>query len=63
MRSTDLTDNMVVEAVNGQTFTINLGNGARITDQTGQISEIILTDVQATNGIIHVLEKVIIPAL
>lgn len=63
VRSTDLTDNMVVETVNGQTFTINLGNGARITDQTGQTSEIILTDVQATNGIIHVLEKVIIPAL
>lgn len=63
VRSTDLTDNMVVEAVNGQTFTINLGNGATITDQTGQTSEIILTDVQATNGVIHVLEKVIIPAL
>ncbi len=63
VRSTDFTDNMVVEAVNGQAFTISLGNGARITDQMGQTSEIILTDVQATNGVIHVLEKVLIPAL
>jgi uncharacterized surface protein with fasciclin (FAS1) repeats len=63
VRSTNLTDNMAVEAVNGQTFMINLGNGVRITDQSGQTSQIILTDVQATNGIIHVLDKVLIPAL
>lgn len=63
VRSTDLVDNMVVETVNGQTFTIDLENGATITDQSGQTSQIILTDVQATNGVIHVLEKVIIPNL
>jgi uncharacterized surface protein with fasciclin (FAS1) repeats len=63
VRSTDLTDNMVVEAVNGQTFIIDLENGATITDQSGQTSQIILTDVQATNGVIHVVENVIIPAL
>ncbi|MBK8501833.1 MAG: fasciclin domain-containing protein [Saprospiraceae bacterium] len=63
VRSTDLEDNMIVETVNGQTFTIDLENGATITDQSGQTSQIVLTDVQATNGVIHVLEKVIIPSL
>jgi uncharacterized surface protein with fasciclin (FAS1) repeats len=61
--SDELTDNMAVETVSGQAFTIDLENGAKITDSTGQSADIILTDVQATNGIIHVLNKVIIPVL
>lgn len=61
--SDELTDNLAVETVSGQAFTIDLENGAKITDSTGQSADIILTDVQATNGIIHVLNKVIIPVL
>lgn len=63
VRSEDLTSNMVAETVSGQTFTIDLEGGPMITDQTGSISNIILTDVQTTNGVIHVLEKVLIPNL
>jgi uncharacterized surface protein with fasciclin (FAS1) repeats len=63
VRSTDLTEGMVVETVSGQSFVVGLENGAMITDQTGQVSNILLTDVQATNGVIHVLQNVIIPSL
>lgn len=60
--STDLTDNMVVPTVNTPTtFTVNLGTPVTITDGNGGVSNVIFTDVQATNGVIHVLEKVLIP--
>ena len=60
--STDLTDNMVVPTVNTPTtFTVNLGTPVTITDGNGGVSNVLFTDVQATNGVIHVLEKVLIP--
>ena len=61
VRSTDLSDGMTVNAVNGDSFTINLDSGASITDANGGNSIIALTDVQATNGVIHVIETVILP--
>lgn len=59
----DLSNNMSVTTVSGQDFTVDLSNGAKLIDQAGSSSTIVLTDVQATNGVIHVLEKVIIPSL
>ena len=57
-----LSDGMEVTTVNGETFTINLGNEVTITDAGGNTSNIVLTDVQGTNGVIHVITNVIIPA-
>ena len=62
VESTDLVDGMMVETVNGEMFRVNLGEGASITDAQGNTVNIVLTDVQATNGIIHVLDAVILPA-
>lgn len=60
--STDLTDNMVVNTVNTPTtFTVNLGSTVTITDGNGGVSNVIFTDVQGTNGVIHVLGSVLIP--
>lgn len=61
VRSTDLTDGIVVTTLNGETFTINLGESVTITDARGNTSNVILTDVQGTNGVIHVLDTVILP--
>jgi len=61
VRSTDLSDGMSVTTVNEETFTINLGDNVTITDAQGNTATILLTDVQATNGVIHVLESVILP--
>ena len=63
VRSTDLSNAMQVMTVSGQEFTVDLSNGVKIIDQGGAESGVILTDVQATNGVIHVLENVIIPTL
>lgn len=60
--STDLTDNMIVPTVNTPTtFTVNLGTPVTITDGSGGVSTVLFTDVQATNGVIHVLGSVLIP--
>ena len=63
VRSTDLTDGAEVMMVNGQNITIDLSSGASLIDASGNVSRIILADVQATNGVIHVIENVIIPSL
>jgi uncharacterized surface protein with fasciclin (FAS1) repeats len=47
----------------GQTFSVNATGGAKITDQNSRVSNIIATDVQCDNGVIHVLDKVIVPNL
>ena len=63
VRSSTLTNGQVVMTVNGQTFTVNTTGGVTISDQAGNVSNVVLTDVQATNGVIHVLDKVILPNL
>ncbi len=62
VRSTALTDGMMAGTVNGEQITINIGENVTITDANGNESTVLLTDVQATNGVIHVLSKVLIPS-
>jgi uncharacterized surface protein with fasciclin (FAS1) repeats len=58
-----LMDNMTVNTFQGGNFTINLEGGASITDANGRVSTIIATDVQASNGVVHVLNKVLLPPM
>lgn len=46
-----------------QTFTIQLTGGAKIKDVNNRISTIVATDVQCSNGVIHVLNQVLLPTL
>lgn len=57
----NLTDNFEVDTFQGGSFTVNLTGGASITDANGRVSNIVATDVQASNGIVHVLDKVLLP--
>jgi transforming growth factor-beta-induced protein len=60
--SGNLSDNMMVTTVNGDKFEVDINGGAvTIKDTQGNIAKVVLTDVQATNGVIHVLDKVILP--
>lgn len=61
--SSNLTNNMSVTTFQGQNFTIGLTNGPKITDANNRVSNIVATDVQCANGVIHVLDKVIVPVL
>jgi uncharacterized surface protein with fasciclin (FAS1) repeats len=57
---TDLTDNLTVSTLGGD-ITANVTGGATLTDANGRVSDIIATNVQANNGIIHAINKVILP--
>jgi uncharacterized surface protein with fasciclin (FAS1) repeats len=46
-----------------QTFKIKLVGGAKIEDASNRIINITATDVQCANGVIHVLDKVLLPKL
>lgn len=56
-----LTNGQVVTTLQTGTFTINLGSGATITDGAGRTTNIVATDVQASNGVIHAIDKVLLP--
>ncbi|MBG6061176.1 putative surface protein with fasciclin (FAS1) repeats [Flavobacterium sp. CG_9.1] len=60
-----LTEGQVVTPilVPAQTFTIQLSGGAKIKDARNRFSNIIITDVQCSNGVIHAVDKVLLPLL
>ena len=60
--SSQLRDNQTVNTL-GDSFTINVTGGATFTDLNGRTGNIIVTDVQAANGVIHAIDKVILPKL
>jgi len=61
--STDLSNGQNVATANtGQTFTVNITDGkVTLTDAAGNTVNVVSTDVQATNGVIHVIDTVLIP--
>lgn len=61
VRSSDLTDAMEVSTLAGQNFTVNLGDNVSLTDARGRTSTVIKADVQANNGVIHVIDTVLLP--
>ncbi|PBJ12299.1 fasciclin domain-containing protein [Flavobacterium sp. ACN6] len=61
VQSTALTNGQVVNTFANQNFTIGLTGGAKITDASNRVSNITATDVQCSNGIIHVIDKVLLP--
>ena len=59
-----LTEGQIVRTLQTpQTFTVQLAGGAKIKDANNRISTIVATDVQCSNGVIHVLNKVLLPTL
>jgi len=55
-----------VNTLAGQTFTINAGSPpavAAITDTTATPANVIAVDILASNGVVHVVDKVLIPTL
>lgn len=54
--STDLTDDMKAATVQGGKITVDLDDGVKIND-----ASVVSADIEATNGVIHVIDKVILP--
>lgn len=61
--SDELTDGMEVNTLLEQTFTVNVGDDVTITDASGRTSMVVLADVQATNGVIHAIDTVLLPSM
>ncbi len=61
VRSSDLMDGEVT-TLEGENIDISASN-AVITDLNGRVINITFTDVQTTNGVIHKVDKVILPSL
>lgn len=60
-KSTDLSDQMTVSTVQGEDLTINLEGGVFIKDATEVNAEVVIADVIASNGVVHVIDKVMLP--
>ena len=56
-------DGQAVTTVNGATFTVNVAadGSVSLTDAAGNDVAVVATDIQASNGIIHVIDAVLMP--
>ena len=54
--SGDLTDDMMATTVQGSDVMIDLDNGVMVGD-----ASVVTADIEASNGVIHVIDKVIMP--
>lgn len=56
-----LTDEQTATTFQGQDITIDLTTGAQIKEGAGGPSNIIATDIQSYNGVVHVIDTVLLP--
>ncbi|MFW6259939.1 MAG: fasciclin domain-containing protein, partial [Tangfeifania sp.] len=59
--SADLTEGMTAPTLLGEEITFSLDGGATITDPNGRVSNITAVDIEAQNGVVHVIDTVILP--
>ncbi len=61
--SDELQDGMEVETLLEESFTVNVGDDVTITDVNERTATVVAVDVQATNGVIHAIDMVLLPTL
>ncbi|WP_297798581.1 fasciclin domain-containing protein, partial [uncultured Eudoraea sp.] len=59
--SSELSDGQKLTTVQGEELTVKLDNGVFIKDATGDDARVVIPNVPASNGIAHVVDKVLIP--
>lgn len=61
--SDDLSDGMTVTTVQGQPLTVGVTDaGVTLTDATGNTVSVVQADIEAGNGVVHIIDGVLIPA-
>ncbi|MEO0506609.1 MAG: fasciclin domain-containing protein [Bacteroidota bacterium] len=59
--STDLTDGQTLGTLQGSNLTVSTQNGVFIQDATSVAAEVTAANVETTNGIVHIIDKVLLP--
>ncbi|SMG07284.1 fasciclin domain-containing protein [Arenibacter troitsensis] len=59
--STDLSDGQMVETAQGESVTVSLTGGVFIQDKTDVDAAVAPADIAASNGVVHVIDKVLLP--
>ena len=59
--STDLSDGQHLETLLGDSIGVSLTGGVFINDASDAAAEVVLPDVEASNGVVHVINKVLLP--
>ena len=62
VRYEDLSNGMLITTI-GDDLTISVGAGPQLVDLNGRTANIIAVDIQAYNGVIHVIDNVMLPQL
>lgn len=57
----DIRNGQQADTVQGQVFTLGTTGGVGITDARGRQARVVATDVAASNGVLHVIDRVILP--
>ncbi|MFS4467658.1 fasciclin domain-containing protein [Maribacter sp. 2210JD10-5] len=60
-KSTDLEEGQKIGTVQGEEVAITLEGGVFIDDATDTNAKVVIPDVEASNGIVHVIDKVLLP--
>ncbi|CAN0518706.1 unnamed protein product, partial [Scytosiphon promiscuus] len=59
--STDLSNEQMIETAQGESVTVNLTGGVFIQDKTDVDASVAPADIAASNGVVHVIDKVLLP--
>ncbi|MEO1484860.1 MAG: fasciclin domain-containing protein [Bacteroidota bacterium] len=59
--STDLTDGQTLGTLQGSNLTVSTQGGVFIQDATSVAAEVTAANVETTNGIVHIIDKVLLP--
>ncbi|WP_424494534.1 fasciclin domain-containing protein [Salinimicrobium sp. GXAS 041] len=63
VRSSDLMDDMQAEMLNGEMVIVNLSDAVILTDVNDRMATVVAANVQANNGVIHVIDTVLLPSM
>ena len=61
VRSSDLTTGLTAVTLQGEELEFDLSNGAQVMDATEANANIAIVDVQTNNGVVHAIDKVLLP--
>lgn len=59
--SSDLSNGQMIETAQGESITINLSGGVFIDDATEINAQVTSADVEASNGVVHIINKILLP--